>query len=138
MGLDGEPVATESALANTVITVQVPDAKLWSPDSPFLYDLRAELFRIDDPVAAKLKKAEGPPEIRLVPTVDILAALGGVKDPEIGRDLVSLGMEGYAKVQKVCFYIGMAALAAALAASREQHTEQAACNCAAAECLLDQ
>ena len=25
--------------------------------------------------------------------------------------LVSLGMEGYAKVQKVCFYIGMAALA---------------------------
>ena len=26
--------------------------------------------------------------------------------------LVSLGMEGYAKIQKVCFYIGMAALAA--------------------------
>ena len=25
--------------------------------------------------------------------------------------LVSLGMEGYAKVQRVCFYIGLAALA---------------------------
>ena len=37
-------------------------------------------FRIDDPAGLKLKKAEGPPEIRLVPTVDILAELGGNHD----------------------------------------------------------
>ena len=33
-------------------------------------------FRIEDPAGLKLKKAEGPPPIRLVPTVDILADLG--------------------------------------------------------------
>jgi phosphopantothenoylcysteine decarboxylase / phosphopantothenate---cysteine ligase len=33
-------------------------------------------FRIDDPAGLKLKKAEGPPQIRLVPTIDILASLG--------------------------------------------------------------
>jgi phosphopantothenoylcysteine decarboxylase/phosphopantothenate--cysteine ligase len=34
-------------------------------------------FRIDDPAGLKLKKAQGPPAIQLVPTVDILAELGG-------------------------------------------------------------
>lgn len=33
-------------------------------------------FRIEDPAGLKLKKAEGPPSISLVPTVDILAELG--------------------------------------------------------------
>ena len=37
-------------------------------------------FRIEDPAGLKLKKAQGPPEIRLVPTVDILAELGANPD----------------------------------------------------------
>jgi phosphopantothenoylcysteine decarboxylase/phosphopantothenate--cysteine ligase len=40
-------------------------------------------FRIEDPAGLKLKKAEGPPEIRLVPTVDILAELGS--HPELRK-----------------------------------------------------
>jgi hypothetical protein len=31
--------------ANTEITIPIPDAKLWSPDSPFLYDLKVEVSR---------------------------------------------------------------------------------------------
>jgi phosphopantothenoylcysteine decarboxylase / phosphopantothenate---cysteine ligase len=37
-------------------------------------------FRPDEASAAKLKKAQGPPEIRLVPTPDILAELGAAGD----------------------------------------------------------
>jgi phosphopantothenoylcysteine decarboxylase/phosphopantothenate--cysteine ligase len=40
-------------------------------------------FRIDDPAGMKLKKAQGAPDIRLVPTVDILAALGA--HPELRK-----------------------------------------------------
>jgi phosphopantothenoylcysteine decarboxylase / phosphopantothenate---cysteine ligase len=41
-------------------------------------------FRIEDPAGLKLKKAEGPPEIKLVPTVDILAELGA--HPEFRKE----------------------------------------------------
>jgi hypothetical protein len=38
------PVGTVTGPANTELLVPVPNAKLWSPDSPFLYDLRVHLF----------------------------------------------------------------------------------------------
>src|SRR5207244_10215184 len=38
----------------------------------------------------------------------------GVATVVVAGFLVSLGMQGYAKVQKYCFYIGMAALAAVM------------------------
>ncbi len=41
--LDGQQsVATGEGEAGQPITLKIPDAKLWSPDSPFLYDLRVE------------------------------------------------------------------------------------------------
>jgi phosphopantothenoylcysteine decarboxylase/phosphopantothenate--cysteine ligase len=40
-------------------------------------------FRIDDPAGMKLKKAQGAPGIKLVPTVDILASLGS--HPELRK-----------------------------------------------------
>lgn len=41
-GLRLDPV---SGAANTEITIPIPNAKLWSPDSPFLYDLKVEVSR---------------------------------------------------------------------------------------------
>ncbi|MBE6303888.1 MAG: T9SS type A sorting domain-containing protein [Bacteroidales bacterium] len=41
---DGDNVvATAEANANEKVTISVPDAKLWSPDSPFLYNLEIAL-----------------------------------------------------------------------------------------------
>jgi phosphopantothenoylcysteine decarboxylase/phosphopantothenate--cysteine ligase len=40
-------------------------------------------FRAEDPAPRKLKKAAGPPEVRLVPTADILAELGA--HPELRK-----------------------------------------------------
>ncbi|MEO3755810.1 AbfB domain-containing protein [Streptomyces sp. B6B3] len=40
---DGEVVATASGSPGTALRVDVPDARLWSPDDPFLYDLDVSL-----------------------------------------------------------------------------------------------
>jgi beta-galactosidase/beta-glucuronidase len=58
----GRPVAESVNRIDRLHTLAIPDAKLWSPDSPFLYDLRAELFRIDDPVSLP-PAGEGPRRI---------------------------------------------------------------------------
>ena len=40
---DGKVVATGRALAGTEVEIPVPDARRWSPDDPFLYDLEVSL-----------------------------------------------------------------------------------------------
>ena len=40
---DGKVVATGRALAGTEVEIPVPDARRWSPDDPFLYDLDVSL-----------------------------------------------------------------------------------------------
>jgi len=39
----GKSVASASCVVGAALTLSIPDAKLWSPDRPFLYDLTLEL-----------------------------------------------------------------------------------------------
>jgi hypothetical protein len=45
-----DTVARAEGKAGVPIELAVPDGKLWTPDAPFLYDLRVELLRQDKPV----------------------------------------------------------------------------------------
>ena len=63
VSLDGEKIATESALANTALTVQVPGAKLWSPDSPALYDMQVTLVDAAGEAVDTVKSYAGIREI---------------------------------------------------------------------------
>jgi beta-galactosidase/beta-glucuronidase len=47
----GKVIASTLIRANRRATLAIPNAHLWSPDDPFLYDLTAELVTVKDPYA---------------------------------------------------------------------------------------
>ncbi|MDV3456135.1 glycoside hydrolase family 2 TIM barrel-domain containing protein [Sphingomonas sp. HF-S4] len=49
----GQPIASTIVRANRHASIAIPNAHLWSPEDPFLYDLDAELVTIKDPYAGK-------------------------------------------------------------------------------------
>ncbi len=48
---NGRTVASTILRGNRHATLAIPGAHLWSPDDPFLYDLKAELLTVRDPYA---------------------------------------------------------------------------------------
>ena len=50
---DGRTIASTLIRANRHASLSVPDAHLWSPEAPFLYDLVAELVTVHDPYASR-------------------------------------------------------------------------------------
>jgi hypothetical protein len=49
----GKVIASTITRANRRATLAIPNARLWSPDDPYLYDLRAELVTVADPYAGQ-------------------------------------------------------------------------------------
>lgn len=52
----GKRVASTIIRANRHATLAIPEARLWSPDDPFLYDLTAELVTVRDPYAGRAER----------------------------------------------------------------------------------
>ena len=50
---DGKVIASTTIRANRRATLAIPKARLWSPDDPYLYDLKAELVTVADPYAGQ-------------------------------------------------------------------------------------
>lgn len=51
----GQPVATTVMRVNRTAYLNLENPRLWSPDSPFLYDLKAELVRVKSPLPPPVK-----------------------------------------------------------------------------------
>jgi hypothetical protein len=65
--VDGAAVASASGAPGETLLLAPADPRTWSPDSPFLYDLRVELLRGDD-------------------TVDVVDSYFGLRSVALGRD----------------------------------------------------
>jgi beta-galactosidase/beta-glucuronidase len=64
--LDGlKQVATKNATANSGMDIAIPQAKLWSPENPFLYDIRITLYEPDGRVADQVESYFGMRSIAL-------------------------------------------------------------------------
>ena len=49
----GKVIASTIIRTNRRATLAIPNARLWSPDDPYLYDLKAELVTVADPYAGQ-------------------------------------------------------------------------------------
>jgi beta-galactosidase/beta-glucuronidase len=103
---DGPRQVAESVnRIDRVHTLRIPRAKLWSPDHPFLYDLRVELFRIADPVKVPeegrrriVRRGEAEQALFHIPAsaqpLDAVKGYFGMRKISVGR-----GSDGYPTLQ---------------------------------------
>jgi len=89
---DGKKVISKAeALTGAYFDLPIENPVLWSPDAPFLYDLKLTLYRTDGSVADQVKSYFGMRDIKL-------GKLNGVVRPLLnGRFVMQLGLldQGY-------------------------------------------
>lgn len=76
---EGKVIATALIRGNRQATLSIPDARLWSPDDPFLYDLSVELVTV---VAPEGKGRDGHPEPMTEQEADAYARAKVVGSPQ--------------------------------------------------------
>lgn len=88
----GKTVATAVIRGNRRTEIAIPNAHLWSPEDPFLYDLDAELVKVTPPAGrlpAPLSKGEAELYARLQPTAqggDKVSSYFGMRKVVVGPD----------------------------------------------------
>jgi hypothetical protein len=88
---NGKEVSQVDAVGGTYFYLPINDPKLWTPDSPFLYDLKLTLYNVDGSEADEVKSYFGMRDIKL-------GKLDGVIRPLInGKFIMQLGLldQGY-------------------------------------------
>jgi len=88
----GRAVASVTVRGNRPATLPIPNAHLWSPDDPFLYDLDVELIRVVNP----MNPPEGPARGEAILTEREAAAYRGLAPVGTPRDKVG----GYFAMRK--------------------------------------
>jgi beta-galactosidase/beta-glucuronidase len=82
----GQVIASTIIRANRHASIAIPDAQLWSPEDPFLYDLVAELVTVKDPYAGKAERNRVAYDSRF--TTGETAAYAGAQVTGAARDTV--------------------------------------------------
>jgi beta-galactosidase/beta-glucuronidase len=97
----GQVVGTALVPGNRRTTIAIPNARLWSPEDPFLYDLDAELVKVTPPAGkppAPMSDAEAKAYATLQPVsgTDKVASYFGMRkvalgpDPKTGKPVILL------------------------------------------------
>ena len=90
----GQTVASTIIRINRSSFLKIPNARLWSPSDPFLYDLKAELVRVKSPWPAPPdpSKPNNPPRLRFGSTERNLYATAQVEGPAVETITSYFGM----------------------------------------------
>lgn len=90
----GQPVASTIIRINRSSFLKIPNARLWSPSDPFLYDLKAELVRVRSPwpPPPDPAKPNNPPRLRFGTTERNLYATAQVEGPAVETITSYFGM----------------------------------------------
>ncbi|SEN45201.1 Glycosyl hydrolases family 2 [Sphingomonas gellani] len=91
----GKAIASTIIRANRRAELAIPNARLWSPETPFLYDLTAELVTVRDPYRGRKEGDRSSYDSRFTPAEDANYAAA----PVVGavRDRV----DGYFAMRKI-------------------------------------
>jgi beta-galactosidase/beta-glucuronidase len=90
----GKPIGTMTMRVNREALLPVPNARLWSPDDPFLYDLKAELVKVKNPWPNDRNQQPprfGPQEQALYARVEVEGAPLDTVNSYFGMRKVALG-----------------------------------------------
>jgi beta-galactosidase/beta-glucuronidase len=91
----GQVIATTIVRANRHASLPIPDAHLWSPDDPFLYDLTAELVTVQDPYAGAKERTRTAYDARFTERERATYAAAQVVGAPVDR------VKGYFAMRKV-------------------------------------
>ena len=90
----GKPVGTLTMRVNREAFLPVPNARLWGPDDPFLYELKAELVRVKNPWPAERTQRParfGSRESELYANAEVDGAALDTVNSYFGMRKISLG-----------------------------------------------
>ncbi|WP_232280280.1 glycoside hydrolase family 2 protein [Sphingomonas sp. PAMC 26605] len=91
----GKTIASTIVRANRHASLSVPGAHLWSPEDPFVYDIVAELVRIQDPYAGRAERDRAAYDARFTQREGVTFAAAQVTG--VPRDRVT----GYFAMRKI-------------------------------------
>jgi beta-galactosidase/beta-glucuronidase len=86
----GQVVATQLIRGNRRTTIAIPNAHLWSPEDPFLYDLDAELVKVTAP-AGRMPPPSSAKEAELYAGLQPIAGGGDKVSSYFGMRKVAIG-----------------------------------------------
>ncbi len=93
----GKVVATTIMRGNREVALKIPNAHLWSPDDPYLYDLTAELVKVAPPKGAGDHRRGLPPmtdkEVQAYAAAQVVGAPTDTVQSYFGMRKISTGID---------------------------------------------
>ena len=85
----GKVIYSTIERANNNLTLKIPSPHLWSPEDPFLYDLKAEILKLEWPVKDPKSKTKEQDEAKVEPKIigeplDVVSSYFGMRKISLG------------------------------------------------------
>ena len=85
----GKVIFSKIEKVNNILTLKIPSPHLWSPEDPFLYDLKAEILKLEWPVKDPKSKTKEQDDAKVEPKIigeplDVVSSYFGMRKISLG------------------------------------------------------